>query len=604
MSLTIPQIEAFAVIGAMLGLFVWDRLRYDLVAASALAVAALLGIVPANRAFTGFSNPVIIIIASVLVLGRAIAASGVIEAALGGALRRLGTISLQVGALTACVTFLSAFLKNVGTLGIFMPIAIRTAERNGRSPSSYLMPLAFGSLIGGTITLIGTSPNLLISSIRRDVTGHPYRMFDFSLVGLPLSVLAVVFLAFGWRLIPRGTRAAAPASGQRYRIEDYTSENAIPAGSPLIGKTVGELEAAGDGDIAVAAVLRPRGNLKTENSEVERRSWPPADFPLQQDDMLLLQADPTALAPLIDSGQLEMADARKLPPSREKDDGIETVEAVVKEESRLIGQTSAALHLRRRYEVNVLAIGRHGQRIATRVRNVRFRAGDMLVLQGRAGALAEVLTAFDCLPLAERRLRTTRQGSGAGLIAILVVTMGLTAFDVLPVEIAFFTAAVLVVLLGMLPIREAYTAIDWPIIVMIGCLIPVGEALQSTGAAGLIGAALTHVASHMPGWLAVGMMLVTAMLVTPFLHHAAAVLVLGPVAAAVALNLGYAPDPFLMATALGASCDFLTPIGHQNNLLVMEPGGYRFSDYWRLGLPLSILVAVFGTWLIVAVWPL
>ncbi len=591
--MTLHQIEAFAVVGGMLALFVWDRLRYDLIAAAALSVAALSGIVPANKAFTGFSNPVIIIIASVLILGRAISASGVIEASLRGVLRRLGSISMQVAALTGCVTFLSAILKNVGTLGIFMPIAIRTAERSGRSPSTFLMPLAFGSLIGGTITEIGTSPNLLISTVRQDVTGHPYRLFDFTPVGLPLSIVAVLFLSFGWRLIPRA-RSGRPSAGQRFKIEDYTSESAVPAGSTLIGKTVAELEEGGDGDITVAAIIRPG----------ERQSWPDATAILHEGDMLLLHADPATLSPLIDGGQLEMSDARELPPSRDKADDVETTEAVIKEESRLIGQTSASLNLRRRYEVNVLAIGRKGQRIASRVRNVRFRAGDMLVLQGRPTAVADLLSEFDLLPLAERKLSMTRSGSGAGLIAILVAAMALTAFDVLPVQIAFFVAAALVVLLGMLPIRDAYDAVDWPIIVMLGCLIPVGEALKDTGAAGLIGQALTLAAVHLPAMLAVGMMLVTSMLVTPFLHHAAAVLVMGPVAAALANNLGYSPDPFLMATALGASCDFLTPIGHQNNLLVMEPGGYRFGDYWRLGLPLSILVAVFGTWLIVYFWPL
>lgn len=591
--MTLPQGEAFAVIGGMLALFVWDRLRYDVVAACALSVAAVIGIVPASKAFTGFSNPVIIIIASVLILGRAIAASGIIEASIGGALRRLGSTSLQVGALTACVTFLSALLKNVGTLGIFMPIAIRTAERSGRSPSTYLMPLAFGSLVGGTITLVGTSPNLLISTIRQEVVGQPYRMFDFAPVGLPLSVLAVAFLAVGWRLIP-SARSGRPAAGQRYRIEDYTSEARITPQSPLIGRSVAELEQDGDGAITVAGLLLGG----------QDRVWPDTRRLLQAGDVLLLQSDPAALAPLIDTGQLELVDARALPKSQGKDDEIETTEAVIKAESRMIGQTAAGLNLRRRYEVNVLSVGRRGQRILTRVRRVRLRAGDVLVLQGHAAAIAEVLSSFDCLPLAERKLSVTRRGSGLGLVAILVVAMGLVAFDVMPVEIVFFVAAVLVLLLGMLPVRAAYEAVDWPIIVMLGCLIPVGEALKDTGAAALLGHWLTGVAVHLSPTLSVGLMLVAAMLVTPFLHHAAAVLVMGPVAAALAANLGLHPDAFLMATALGASCDFLTPIGHQNNLLVMEPGGYRFSDYWRLGLPLSILIAVFGTWLIVHVWPL
>ena len=591
--MTLHQTEAFAIVAVMLGLFVSDRLRYDVVAALALSCAALTGIVPREKVFEGFSNPVIIIIASVLVLGRAVAVSGVIEAATRRLLTRLRTTSLQVGALTACVTFLSAFMKNVGTLGIFMPIAIQTAERSKRSPSLYLMPLAFGSLVGGTITQIGTSPNLLISAVRQETQGKPFTLFDFTPVGLPLSVMAIGFLAVGWRLIPKGRKGQAPAE-RRFEIEQYTSEARLPPGSPLADRTVGELEALGDGNVVVSAIIR----------EGHGRYVPGRHWTLYAGDLLILQGDPVTLKPVIDQGGLELLGAVELPATGSKDDELEAVEAVVIEGSMMAGQTLETLRVRQRFGVNVLAVGRSGHRIRDRLRRTRFQVGDTVVIQGRQGGLTDALAQLGCLPLAERNLALGQQRPRLLPVAVLAAAIIVIATRLVPAEVAFFVAATLVVLFRVLSPKQAYDAIDWPIIVMLGCLIPVGEALKDTGAAGLIGNALTLVAAHLPGSLAVGFILVTTMLVTPFLHHAPAVLVMGPVAASVAGNLGFGADAFLMAVALGASCDFLTPIGHQNNLLVMAPGGYRFSDYWRMGLPLSCLIVGLGTWLIILTWPL
>ena len=591
--MTLHQAESFAIIAGMLGLFVSDRLRYDIVAALALSCAAFTGIVPRDKVFQGFANPVVIIIASVLVLGRAIAVSGVIEAAMRRLLTRLQSVSLQVGALTACVTFLSAFMKNVGTLGIFMPIAIQTAERAKRPPSLYLMPLAFGSLVGGTITQIGTSPNLLISAVREETQGRPFTLFDFTPVGLPLSIVAVGFLAVGWRLIPKGRTGQASAE-RRFEIEKYTSEVRLPSGSALANKTVGELEALGDGGVVVSAVIR-----EGHNRYIPARHWI-----LYQGDLLILQGDPVALKPVIDQGGLELLGAAELPKHGSKDDQLEAAEAVITDSSLLIGQTLETLSLRQRFEVNVLALGRSGQRISDRLRKTPFQVGDTVVIQGRQATLAEVLTQLGCLPLAERNLALGEQRPRLLPIGILAAAMLLIAARWVPTEIAFFVAAVLVVLFGALSPKQAYDAVDWPIVVMLSCLIPVSEALKDTGATAIMAHAITLIAAHLPGGLAVGLILLTSMLVTPFLHHAAAVLVMGPVAASVAGSLGYQPDAFLMAVALGASCDFLTPVGHQNNLLVMAPGGYRFSDYWRMGLPLSCLIGGFGTWLIVHAWPL
>jgi di/tricarboxylate transporter len=591
--LTLHQIEAFAIIAAMLALFMSDRIRYDIVAALALTAAALTGVVPSGKMFQGFANPVIIIIASVLVLGRAVAVSGVIEAGMRRLLRTLPGTSMQVAVLTACVTFLSAFMKNVGTLGIFLPVAVQTAERSERSPSLYLMPLAFGSLVGGTMTLVGTSPNLLISAVRQQTEGKPFAMFDFMPVGLPLSVVAVLFLAVAWRLIPKGRRGQ-PAAERLFEIDKYVSEARLTERSPLVDKTVGDLEALADGAVAVSAIIR----------EGNHRYTPARHWRLYAGDLLILQGDPVALKPLLDQAGLELAAAEKLPHGGGKDETIESAEAVVTERSLLIGHTLAGLSLRQRFGINVLALGRQRETISDRLHQTRIQPGDTILVQGPESVLPDVLSQLGCLPLAERNLTLGQDRSRLLPLAILAAVVGVIGFHLVPSELAFFAAAVLVVVCGSLTPRQAYDAIDWPIIVMLGCLIPVGEALNETGAAKLIADALAVVAGHLPGVMAVGFILLVSMLVTPFLHHAAAVLVMGPVAAQVASQLGLGVDAFLMAVALGASCDFLTPVGHQNNLLVMGPGGYRFSDYWRLGLPLTLLVVALGSVLIVRVWPL
>lgn len=593
--MTLPQIEALAIVAGMLVLFVTDRLRYDLVAAIALSAAVLTGVVPAKKAFDGFSNSVIIIIASVLVISRAVAVSGVIDHAMRRLLRVLDSTTLQIATLTAAVSLMSAFVKNVGTLGVFMPVAIQAAERRNRPVSRYLMPLAFGSLVGGTITQIGTSPNLLISTVRQQVMGKPYHLFDFTPVGLPLTCAAVAFLSIGWRLLPTNRRGQ-PTAEKRFAIEDYTSEALLPEESPLVGKTVAELETLADGEVTVAGIIR-----EESHHYVPRRNWT-----LDAGDILVLEGDPTALQPLVDQAKLKLLGAEEIAAlkPRDKDDELETAEAVIAPDSLLIGNTPRDLRLRQDFEINLLALSRAGERATTRLANSRFSPNDILVLQGRQRQLSRALTELGLIPLAERNLALGRPRGRWLPLLILLAAMFAMAMGAVEIEVGFFLAATLIVLLRLIPAREAYNAVEWPIIVMLGCLIPVGEALNNTGAAKLMADGLTVLATHLPDYLAVGLIMVVSMLVTPLLHHAAAVLLMGPVAAAVAKNLGLGVDPFLMAVAFGAASDFLTPIGHQNSTLVMGPGGYRFSDYWRLGLPLSILVAVFGTWLILLAWPL
>ena len=591
--LTADQMAAIAIVVTMLGFFIWDRWRYDVVALGALLAAIAAGIVPQDKAFVGFSDQVIVVIAAVLVVSKAIARSGVLDRLARRLLKNVDTPSAQIGILAAAVALLSAFVKNVGTLGIFMPIAIQVARRSKQSPSIYLMPLAFASLIGGTITQIGTSPNLLISTVRQDVVGEPFRLFDYAWVGLPLTVLAVVFLAFGWRLLPKD-RKGAPTAEERFSIEDYTTELVIGEKSPLAGKTVGDLEKAAEGDVVVAAVIREGGH----------NYIPSPHWPLYVGDIVTVQAEPSALKHLVDEAKLDLAHARELAKTEGEQDELATVEAVVGADSPLIGRTPRNFALRQRYDVNALAVSRAGRRRSARLQTHEFQVGDVVVLQGWEKNLQSTIGDLALLPLADRAIGLGTTSQGLVSLAVLAVAMILISFKAVTVAVGFFAAAVAVILLKQISLKDAYEAIEGPVLVLLASLIPIAQSLQATGVTDLIGHNMAVLGAAVPGYAALAMMLASAMILTPFLNNAAAVLMLGPVAGVVAKSLGYNADPFLMAVALGCACDFLTPIGHQNNLLVMGPGGYRFGDFWRLGLPLSLMVLFIGTPLIMLAWPL
>jgi di/tricarboxylate transporter len=554
----------------------------------------VVGIVPPEKAFSGFSDQVVIIIGSALVLSSAVGKSGVI----GRLIRRLEpimkTTSSQVAVLAGSVAVLSAFMKNIGALAIFLPIAVQVARRSGTSTSKLLMPMAFGSLLGGIVTLVGTSPNILVSRVRQEILGKPFGMFDFTPVGLAILVPGLAFLVVGWRLLPRGRRAQASAE-VAFEVAPYLSEARLPAGSPLVGKTIADLEALADDNVAVIAIIR----------EKRRRYIPAGHWTLLAEDVLVLESDPHALRKIADDAKLALVGSGDERLTKDLPSGdIGVVEAVVTAGSPLIDCSPADLRLRERYAVNLLALSRRGETIAIRLRRVKFRVGDVLVLQGHAESLLETLTNLGCLPLVDRATGLGRRPQEILPLAVLVLAMALAGLNIVPVTAAFFGAAVLVVLFGVLTLKEAYESIEWPILVLLACLIPVSDAIGHTGGAELVARWLSVLATALPPPGAVALMLIAAMAVTPFLNNAATVLIMAPIGVSLASQLELNPDPFLMAVAIGAACDFLTPIGHQCNTLVMGPGGYKFGDYWRLGLPLSLVVVLVGTALIPLVWPL
>jgi di/tricarboxylate transporter len=416
-------------------------------------------------------------------------------------------------------------------------------------------------------------------------------MFDFTPVGAGIAIAGFAFLVFGWRLLPRNRKGSASMDAA-FNLEGYTTEVTVPEDSPAAGVTVKALEDLGEGEIEVITLLRS-GN---------RRHEPAGNVMIKPGDILILQGEPEALERIVALEKLELTREGKSHEIDTPSDEIGVMEAVVTPHSQLVGSSVGQLKLFDRHAVNLLAVSRRGRRITHRLRGVKLRAGDVVVLRGNLAAMPEMLGELHCLPLAGRDLRIGRKASVVPIL-VLAAAMGLVAINVVPVAMAFFGAAVVLLVARSLSLREAYDAIDWPILIMLGALIPVSDALRTTGGTDLIAAWLSQASSALPPNGSLALLLVAAMALTPFLNNAATVLVMAPIAASFAGRLGYNPDPFLMAVAIGAACDFLTPIGHQCNTLVMGPGGYRFGDYWRLGLPLSAIVLLVGVPLIAFFWP-
>jgi di/tricarboxylate transporter len=615
------QLIVFAVLAATLGLFVWNRWRYDIVAIGALLVVTLAGIVPPEEAFMGLGHPAVITVAAVLVLSRGLLNGGVVDS-LARHLTKVGDRPwVQVLTLSGIVALCSGFMNNVGALALFMPVAVWMSRQSGRSPSYLLMPLAFGSLLGGTLTLIGTPPNIIIAGYRRETGEAPFGMFDFLPVGLAITLAGVLFIGLLWRLTPR--REDQSSDQELFEISAYMTELQIPAGSKYAGRTLHDLISAGgdDADVMVIALVRA-GEYKRMPSTYEV---------LRDDDILMVEADSESLKSFLDVTHLQLAaeadceaearekaeqqkqaekngDAAKhqthadTSSARRADQAL--AEAIVTAGSSLVGTTATGLALRERHGVNILAVARQGQRLRQRLGKIRFAAGDILLLQAREDQLQSTLSNLGCLPLASRGLRITAPRKVLLSSSIFACALALIALGLLPSAVALVGGALVMILVGLVPTGDIYKSIDMSIIVLIAAMLPIGEALESTGGSRLIADALLEVGQAAPPAATVAILMIGVMVLSNVVNNAAAAVLAAPVAIALARGMEASADPLLMAVAIGASCAFLTPIGHQSNTLVMAPGGYRFGDYWRLGLPLSIVVVLVAVPAILWIWPL
>lgn len=632
--MALDQIMILAILGLALILFLSGRLRHDVVALFALLAAVVAGLVPADEAFAGFGHPAVVTVACVLVLSRGLQLSGAVDSLARVALPQRAGRTVTLAALMALGAALSGVMNNVGAMALLMPLALQLAQRLDLTPGRVLMPLAFATILGGMTTLVGTPPNLIVSGFRPEAGG--FAMFDFAPVGLAVAAAGIAFIAFvGWRLVP----VKKTAAGETFEIGGYLTEVRVPDGSKAAGMTLRAVEA--ELEQAGAQIV---GFVRNE----VRLSAPRGGRTVRPGDVLVVEADVEAIADLLSKLGLKLEEqktprpratakgaddapgatlaaadagtqARAAGPARtsadeaaEEDeparspDGDEVVlrEFVVRPESAIVGRSARDMALRTRYGINLLGVSRDGRRSTARLRTLRLRSGDLLLMQGSADALGEFAQDAGCIPLAERDLRIPDRRRALVATAIMAASILVAALGLLPAAVSFAFGVLASMLTRTVPLRQVYTVIDWPVIVLLAALIPVAGAMETTGTARLVADVIVASVARDNAVVALAVVLVVTMFLSDVMNNAATAAVMCPIALGIAAALGVSADAFLMAVAVGASCAFLTPIGHQNNTLILGPGGFGFGDYWRLGLPLEAVVVAVSVPLLLLVWPL
>ena len=589
--MTADQSILFVLLFLVFVFLIWGRWRYDLVAFVALLVALLTGVVPKEQAFSGFGHPATVIIALVLIVSRGLSNSGVIELLGRYLIDASRKLAAHISVMSALAASLSAVMNNVAALALLMPLDLQAAKKAGRSPSLSLMPLSFASILGGMITLIGTPPNIVVAEYRNDALGESFKMFDFAPVGLACAIVGVFYVALiGWRLLPAG-RFAQDAGQELFDLADYITEVRVPEGSSVIGKRVRDLdELAEKSDVEILGLTR-KGKRMPGLARVTE---------IQAGDILVLEASPDSLDEALGTLNLEYIGKGE----GVLDDDLTLSEVVVQESSHLAGRSAAAVRLLYRFRVALVGVSRQGRRFRDQVRQLLLMPGDVLLLLGPEERLKDITGRLGLLPLADRGQRVVQRNKiwiavGTFSVAILISSLG---WVYLP--IALGCVAAVYVALNIVPIREVYESIEWPVIVLLGSMIPIGSALQSTGGTALIADGIVTVSGGLSAMFVLGLLVVVTMTLSDVMNNTATAVIAAPVAVDIADRLGVNPDPFLMGVAVAASCAFLTPIGHKNNTLIMGPGGYRFGDYWRMGLMLEILIVLVSVPTILAVWPL
>lgn len=564
--------------------FATDRLRHDLVALIMLGACLVLGLVPAGQAFAGFADPVVITVAAVMIVSAAISHSGILAHALRPFRKVMGAESGIAIVYALLCGVASAFMNNVGALALLLPAALASCRSAKVSPSRILMPMAFASLLGGLVTLIGTPPNVILAELRTDYGQPAFGMFDFAWVGLPLA-LAGLFLTFLMvRFLP--SRASSEAEPLKFRVADYLFELRVPTNFRR-SLTVEQLASIGSGEDRLAIHAIDRGGILVTAPRQTRK--------FMSGDVIQIEGRAPVVERALERFGLELA-------SDAEDDLLEGsfCECVVTDKSSLIKSEQPSEELGRNGAA-LVAISRRGKSIADGLSAMRLQTGDVILLQIAQERVAELVHVFDLLPLAERPLNL-RLGAKDWLpVSALVGAIAAASSGMFGLAVALMLAVIVLGVSGRLK-GQVYHDIDWPIIILLAALIPVAQAFSESGAGETIAGVISSAGAGQPAWMLVGIALGLTMAVTPFLNNAAAVLIMGPIAAQTGLETGVPVDAMLMAVAIGASCDFLTPIGHQSNTLVWGPGGYRFSDYARVGTPLTLMVLVFGTFLISSVW--
>lgn len=588
--MTGDQIFIFALLAAIFGMFVWGRVRYDLVAFGGLLIAVIGGVVPASAAFAGFGNDAVVIVALVLIVSRSLVNSGAVELISGVVIAPGRSTSVHIAVMAAVGAALSAVINNVAALVMLMNLDMDASKKAKRAVSLTLMPLSFATILGGMITLIGTPPNIVVAQIRERAIGEPFHMFDFTPVGLACALAGILFVAtVGWRLIPRPDAEG----GEESSPDRFVAEAQVAEKSKSIGKPVSDLYELGEEhDVTVVGLVR----------DDRRLAGFAAGEIIEKGDYLVLEGAPKSIEAFIGAAGLNAfgEDAHGGMVGQ----ALTLVEAIVTEGSRLNGRTADSLRLQYRRGVTLVGISREGRRFRTRVRRLKIRPGDVVLLLGPYGRVAQVAEWLGVLPLEDRRHTVIKRERALMAIILFAAAIATTVvgFTSLPVALSIVVCAY--AMLNIIGPREIYESVEWPVIVLLASLIPIGIALENAGGTRLIAETIVAQASFLPPWAILAIVMTMTMTMSDFLNNVATALIAAPVGIDIARTLGVSPDPFLMAVAVAASCAFLTPIGHQNNTIILGPGGYRFSDYWRIGLPLEIIVIAVGVPMILWVWPM
>jgi di/tricarboxylate transporter len=590
--LTTDQVLLFVLLFFVFVFLIWGRRRYDLVAFSALLMAVLIGVVPVDRAFSGFGHPAVIIIALVLIVSRGLSNSGAIELlarfVVSGARKLAGHITIM----SSLAAVLSAVMNNVAALALLMPVDMQAASKAGRSPSLSLMPISFASILGGMITMIGTPPNIVIAEFRRDSLGASFRMFDFAPVGLACAAVGVAFVAFiGWRLLP-SDRQKTDTGRDLFDLADYIAELKVAKESPIIGKKVKALdETAEKNDIEIVGLVRKGRRMPGLARMVEVKAG----------DLLVVEANPENIEAALGALGLEYVGTGV---NMLKEAHLSLSEVVVPETSRLAGRSSSSIRMLYRYGVALVGVSRQGKRFRDHVRQVKIKPGDVLLLLGSDERLRDVTNRLNFLPLQHRGQRVIQRGKASLAVGIFAAAIVTASFGLVYLPIALGIVVGAYIFLGIVPARDVYDSVEWPVFVLLGSMIPIGAALQTTGGTVLIADGIVALAAGFSPVVVLTLLIIVTMTLSDVMNNTATAVIAAPIALEIAARLNVSPDPFLMAVAVAASSAFLTPIGHKNNTLIMGPGGYRFGDYWRMGLPLEILVIAVAVPMILWVWPL
>ena len=587
------QITLFALLGAVFAFLVWGKIRYDLIAFGALIIAVIIGVVPQENAFDGFAHHATIIVALVLVVSRGLSNSGAIELIARYVVDAGRSLFAHISLMSVVAAGLSAVMNNVAALALLMPVDMQAAAKAKRSPALTLMPLSFASILGGLITLIGTPPNIIIASFREQTFGTPFGMFDFSPVGLVAALAGILFVTLiGWRLIPN-VRDDQGAARALLPINDYIAEVKVAAKSSLIGNKVRDLdEISDDADVSIIGLVR-RGKRFPGHARRET---------INSGDLLVIQANAANIDTFVGAHKLEYVGASKHESLIGED--LALIEIVIPEGARIEGRSAFDLRLLYRHGMTLLGVSRQGESFRDLVRKLTIRAGDVLLILGPAERLNDIAVWLGGLPLQQRDLQVIQRHKAGVAVGAFVLAITAASIGLLPLPAALAIVCVIMVGFNIVPVREIYSAIEWPVIVLLGSMIPIGVALESSGGSALIANSLVEFAEGYGAVMVLTLLMVVTMTLSDVLNNTATTVIAAPIAIDIAGRLGVNADPFLMAVAVAASCAFLTPIGHKNNTLIMGPGGYHFGDYWRMGLPLEIIVIAVSIPMILLVWPL